>query len=211
MTDHKSTDMDTPVVEVSHDETVATTQTQSSASTSIVLSATPSSDSSSLVTILLLFFAYPIGVVVMWVWPKWSKLIKVLVSIPLVLLFLALLLTIRTVMTNPDIQKGVGLVGTMAECSKYTDKVEQQQCIGSKAADFARQQVCQKEGATSSACKEVTEVTQQYASCLKTKTPQECKDIMKQLGTEDSPAYIPGQEEQSNYQGDPDTQPSLVK
>lgn len=42
-------------------------------------------NTSTIVTIILLLLTYPVGVIVMWFWPKWSKLAKILVSLPIIL------------------------------------------------------------------------------------------------------------------------------
>ncbi|MEX0895778.1 MAG: hypothetical protein WDZ94_02460 [Patescibacteria group bacterium] len=60
-----------------------------------------SEDTKTLVTVLLLIFAFPIGVVVMFFWPKWRMWVKLLISLPLTLLLLAVLLGILLVAANP--------------------------------------------------------------------------------------------------------------
>lgn len=38
-----------------------------------------------LITVLLLIFMYPVGIVVMWAWPRWMGWVKVLVTLPLII------------------------------------------------------------------------------------------------------------------------------
>ncbi|MDO8570954.1 MAG: hypothetical protein Q7R97_05210 [Candidatus Daviesbacteria bacterium] len=45
-----------------------------------------SEDTKVLVTVLLLLFAYPAGVIVMWYWTNWPRWIKIVVGLPLILL-----------------------------------------------------------------------------------------------------------------------------
>ena len=47
---------------------------------------------------------YPIGVIVMWFWPKWKKWVKALVTIPGCLLFFVILLPILIIALNPAAQ-----------------------------------------------------------------------------------------------------------
>ncbi len=47
----------------------------------------------SIITILLLFFFYPMGLVVMWLWPKWKIWLKLILTIiPIVLITIIVLL-----------------------------------------------------------------------------------------------------------------------
>jgi hypothetical protein len=49
-----------------------------------------SNDTKTIVTVLLLIFAYPVGVIVMWAWPKWVVWVKFLVSLPIVIVLFAI-------------------------------------------------------------------------------------------------------------------------
>lgn len=61
-----------------------------------------SDDSKTLVTVLLLFFAYPVGLILMWVWTKWKLWIKILITLPVPLLLISIpLFTILLVAINP--------------------------------------------------------------------------------------------------------------
>ena len=51
-----------------------------------------SNDTRTLVTVLLLIFVYPIGVILAWFWSKWKAWIKILVTLPFVLVSLARIL-----------------------------------------------------------------------------------------------------------------------
>lgn len=46
-----------------------------------------SEDTKTIVTVLVLLLAYPIGLIVMWAWPKWKAWIKILVTLPIFLIF----------------------------------------------------------------------------------------------------------------------------
>lgn len=45
-----------------------------------------SSDTKNIITILLLLFFYPVGVIVMWVWKLWPTWVRLLVSVPAILI-----------------------------------------------------------------------------------------------------------------------------
>jgi uncharacterized protein (DUF983 family) len=47
-----------------------------------------SENTNSILTLLLLFFAYPVGIIVMWLWTSWAKWVKILVTLPFVLIIL---------------------------------------------------------------------------------------------------------------------------
>lgn len=61
-----------------------------------------SEDTKTIVTVLLLVFLYPIGVIVMFFWPRWPVWVKVLLSLPILLIpFLAVFLSVILVAINP--------------------------------------------------------------------------------------------------------------
>lgn len=60
-----------------------------------------SEETKTIVTVLLLIFAYPIGLIVAWIWPKWKWWVKLLISIPVVFVILAVLLFITLIAINP--------------------------------------------------------------------------------------------------------------
>lgn len=68
-----------------------------------VLNQQPQNNTPTIVTVLLLIFLPPIGVIVMWLWPKWKVWVKVLVTIvPVLLMFVVgTLLSITLVAINP--------------------------------------------------------------------------------------------------------------
>ena len=85
-----------------------------------------SEETKTIVTVLLLIFAYPIGLIVAWVWPKWRWWVKLLISIPVVFFILAILSVFTLIAINPaaQIQKAAK-AQYMNECVKmYT----QQEC-----------------------------------------------------------------------------------
>lgn len=84
-----------------------------------------SEDTRTIVAILLLLFAYPVGFIFMLGWTNWSKGVKWLVSIPLIISILAFIIFIlgilfyaRTARTDPYIptSKQLDEVGRKAIC-----------------------------------------------------------------------------------------------
>ncbi len=73
-----------------------------------------SEDSKTIITILLLIFAYPIGLILTYVWTKWPKWLKILLTVPLVLaiigIFFAVLVGFTTykAIKNPETAKKIG-------------------------------------------------------------------------------------------------------
>ncbi len=77
-----------------------------------------------IVTILLLIFAFPIGVVVMWFWPKWSAIVKALVTgvgCLFMLAFLGIVAAVLLVAINPARQVRI------ADCTKQCQEVSADQ------------------------------------------------------------------------------------
>lgn len=91
---------------------------------------TPADNTNSILTLLLLIFVYPIGVIVMWLWTKWAKWVKVLVTAPIVLIILfgVLIGFASTVNVADQVKK--------AECAKQCENSALKdtcitQCMGS--------------------------------------------------------------------------------
>ena len=63
-----------------------------------------SADTKTIITVLLLIFLYPIGLLVMWFWTKWKLWVKILISSPIILIFLFILLPIVLISINPSKQ-----------------------------------------------------------------------------------------------------------
>jgi hypothetical protein len=61
-----------------------------------------SNDTKTLVTVLLLIFVFPIGFILMWVWAKWKLWVKIIVSLPTLLLFLGFIIMIAAVFSSVD-------------------------------------------------------------------------------------------------------------
>jgi hypothetical protein len=59
-------------------------------------------DTRTIVTILLLFFSYPIGLIVMWFWARWKSWVKILVSLPVIFIVLILILAVLAAALNPE-------------------------------------------------------------------------------------------------------------
>lgn len=68
-----------------------------------------SEDTKTIIVVLLLVFIFPVGLVLMWFWTKWPLWVKILISIPTLLVILSLaaitVLTVRTVSTPVELQK----------------------------------------------------------------------------------------------------------
>lgn len=58
-----------------------------------------SNDAKTIITILLLIFAFPIGLIYMWVGSSWKVWVKLLITVPIVLFTLMAFLTV-----NPSLQ-----------------------------------------------------------------------------------------------------------
>lgn len=65
------------------------------------------SNTKTIITVLLLLFAYPIGLIPMWFWTNWPKWVKWLISVFIIIPFLGILAAIVLVAVNPlgQIQK----------------------------------------------------------------------------------------------------------
>lgn len=91
---------------------------------------TQSSDNTaSILTFVLLIFAYPVGIIVMWLWTKWAKWVKILVTLPVILIVLFGILVgfASTVNVDGQIKK--------AECTKQCANSQlketcMNQCLG---------------------------------------------------------------------------------
>lgn len=59
-----------------------------------------SDTSATIVTALALIFLYPLGVIIMWFWPKWPLWVKIILSIP----FIALAAAVAIIVANPQDQ-----------------------------------------------------------------------------------------------------------
>ncbi|MEI6327002.1 MAG: hypothetical protein WCO78_02675 [Candidatus Roizmanbacteria bacterium] len=62
----------------------------------------PAGSTPTIVTILLLLFALPIGIIVMWIWPKWKIWVKILLTVLPILPFLLIMpMVIALLAINP--------------------------------------------------------------------------------------------------------------
>jgi len=93
-----------------------------------------SEDTKTIVTVLLLIFAYPIGLILMWVWTKWKTWIKILITLlilPFIIIFISILSIgiLSTVNTQEQMIKGQ----CISSCSK-SDNVNScvNQCMEQK-------------------------------------------------------------------------------
>jgi hypothetical protein len=88
-----------------------------------------SDSTKSIVTLLLLIFAFPVGVIVMWFWPKWAKWVKILVTAPIVLVLLGGIVIgfLSTTDINTQVKKGA--CAKQCETSQMKDTCIMQ-CMG---------------------------------------------------------------------------------
>lgn len=63
-----------------------------------------SNDTKTIITVLLLVFIYPAGLIVMWTWTKWPIWLKIVLSLPVVILILAIAAGIFLVGIDPEKQ-----------------------------------------------------------------------------------------------------------
>lgn len=80
---------------------------------------TPADNTNSILTLLLLFFVYPIGVIVMWLWTGWAKWVKILVTLPVVLIL------VFGVLVGIGATLNVGDQVKKAECMKQCENSSQ--------------------------------------------------------------------------------------
>ncbi|NMC36207.1 hypothetical protein GYA49_04130 [Candidatus Beckwithbacteria bacterium] len=85
-----------------------------------------SEDMKTLVTILLLIFVFPIGFIVMWAWPRWKTWVKLLVSLPTILIFLFALFIFLAVVAAPSTQ--IKRAECTKNCATYSE-VQKPACI----------------------------------------------------------------------------------
>lgn len=82
-----------------------------------------SEDTKTLITVLLLIFVFPIGLIVMFFWPKWKWWVKLLIALP-VLFFGFILMGAVLLAVNPSEQIEKAECVTACEESGGTDCVE---------------------------------------------------------------------------------------
>jgi len=76
-------------------------------------------DTKTLIVVLTLIFVYPAGLVLMYMWMKWSSFVKNIISIPVYLVLLALVMNvIRTINSKELIQKDRAQCTVSCEVSK---------------------------------------------------------------------------------------------
>ena len=61
-----------------------------------------SNDTKTIVTVLLLIFLYPIGVILMWFWTTWPKWVKLIITIPSLLVIGGIIAAGILVTINPQ-------------------------------------------------------------------------------------------------------------
>ncbi len=151
---------------------------------------------SSIVTILLLLLVYPIGLIVMWFWPKWNKIVKLLVTVPLILTIIAGVFVVKSILTNPELQSGLGAISAASECMKISDKKEQEKCIAIKVSVATIEAACQSKQIKPEDCEMAREGIKEFTNCMQTKTLDECKAMMESVMKPGSET-TPGQSEEA--------------
>ncbi len=63
-----------------------------------------SEDTKLIVTVLTLLLAYPAGIILMWVWTSWPKWVKLVISLPMILLIFFFFSIIGLIAINPAAQ-----------------------------------------------------------------------------------------------------------
>jgi hypothetical protein len=53
-----------------------------------------SNDTKTIITVLCLFLFYPLGLILTWVWMRWPKWLKVIITLPLLMAALGILLAL---------------------------------------------------------------------------------------------------------------------
>lgn len=84
-------------------------------------------DTKTIIVVLLLVFVYPIGLILMYIWMKWPGWVKLILSLPVVLLVLGIVASVLLVAINPAAQV------RKANCVKSCEASQgecYQRCIG---------------------------------------------------------------------------------
>lgn len=84
-----------------------------------------STDTKTIITILLLIFVYPVGLILMWAWTGWKTWVKILISLPVILVACIPLSIGLLAMLNP------GQSIRKAECVKQCQNSTNPQCLSS--------------------------------------------------------------------------------
>ncbi|MEI6326893.1 MAG: hypothetical protein WCO78_02105 [Candidatus Roizmanbacteria bacterium] len=134
---------------------------------------------SSIVTILLLIIAYPVGVLVMWLWPKWNKIVKALVTVPLIISIIFGGVVIKYILNSPELKSSMGVFGAASQCMKLTDKKAQETCLTVKIADATVEAACKSNKMKPKDCDVARAGIKEFAKCTETKSAEECKTIME--------------------------------
>jgi len=142
---------------------------------------TKSNQTSTIVTIILFLISYPIGLIVMWIWPKWSKKIKIGVTVFFVLVTLVFGYLLKSIfnMYGSEFQSSLGVIGAAQECMKITDKKEQEKCIAIKVSVATIEAACQSKQIKPEDCEMAREGIKEFTTCMQTKTLDECKAMME--------------------------------
>lgn len=80
-----------------------------------------SQDTRTVITILLLIFVYPVGVILMWFWSRWKTWVKILITVPLILIPVAIFLIAFLAAVNPAAQ--IKKAECTKACATNSDKI----------------------------------------------------------------------------------------
>lgn len=96
-----------------------------------IIANTPPNDNKTLITVLLLIFFFPLGFILMWFWTKWPKWVKIVISLPTILIILGVISSIILIALNPASQL------EKAECVKQCQAAgSSEECLLSCNEDF---------------------------------------------------------------------------
>ena len=85
-----------------------------------------SNNSKTLITVLLLVFAYPIGLILMWSWMNWQKWVKWIVTLPTLALLIVFLSGILSTV-NPSVQ--IQKAKCMKQCDSILEESSKSVCV----------------------------------------------------------------------------------
>lgn len=98
-----------------------------------------SEDTKTIIVVLLLVFVLPIGIILMWVWMKWPVWVKLLITIPIIILpLIAILASILVLVINP-----IELTKRSRDATRLTNLADIQQTIISAEISNPKLLLCQ--------------------------------------------------------------------
>lgn len=83
-------------------------------------------DSRLIITVLLLVFAFPIGVIFTWMWMKWPKWVKIVLTLPFIIFILGIVAAMVLVAVNPAKQLNQA---RQAQCVSICNDLPTSSCV----------------------------------------------------------------------------------